>query len=431
MGDIAIQVQNLGKMYKIGGKQEAYSTFRDVIAQAVASPFKRAGQLLRGEAYGAANLTETIWALKDISFEIKKGEVVGIIGHNGAGKSTLLKILSRITEPTEGDVKLYGRVGALLEVGTGFHGELTGRENVYLNGAILGMHRYEIEQKFDEIVDFSEVEKFIDTPVKHYSTGMRLRLGFSVAAHLEPDILIVDEVLAVGDAAFQKKCLGKMSDVAGEGRTVLFVSHNLEAVISLCSRATLIENGILIESGIPKDIVSIYQNKFSDLNTNISDLKDVERYGTGKVRFTKLALKYLDLEGKEVEVLRTGGQLIIDLSLECTRDIQETNVAVIIYDASRYRLIDVNSALKGEFITLSAGQKATMQFRLNDLMLNTGQYIIGLWMGRSNIEDIDGIKYLTTFNVIPNNDDIKYSTNFPGPYKCKFSHQFQIEQETI
>ncbi|MFQ3674821.1 MAG: ABC transporter ATP-binding protein, partial [Aggregatilineales bacterium] len=245
MSNIAIRVENLGKLYRIGGKQERYYTLRDTIVDAVSAPFRRVRGLLRGES--AADLHEEIWALKDVSFEVKHGDVVGIIGRNGAGKSTLLKILSRITEPTTGYADIYGRVGALLEVGTGFHPELTGRENIYLNGAILGMSRAEINRKFDEIVDFAGVERFIDTPVKHYSSGMGLRLGFAVAAHLEPEILIVDEVLAVGDAEFQKKCLGKMSEVAGEGRTVLFVSHNMAAVRSLCNRGIVLAEGSVIE----------------------------------------------------------------------------------------------------------------------------------------------------------------------------------------
>ena len=249
MSDIAVRLEDLSKQYYIGHKQDRYKTLRDTLTEALTSPFRRAGNLLRGQAYGAAELAESIWALKDVSFEVKHGEVVGIIGRNGAGKSTLLKVLSRITEPTTGYADVYGRVGALLEVGTGFHLELTGRENIYLNGAILGMGRKEIDRKFDEIIDFAGVEKFIDTPVKHYSSGMSLRLGFAVAAHLEPEILVVDEVLAVGDAEFQKKCLGKMSDVASGGRTVLFVSHNMAAVRSLCSKAFLLENGQLVYAG--------------------------------------------------------------------------------------------------------------------------------------------------------------------------------------
>ncbi|HID65331.1 MAG TPA: ABC transporter ATP-binding protein [Anaerolineae bacterium] len=258
MSDIAIRVENLSKLYHIGKQQERYKTLRAALADTFMAPFRRAGKLLRGQATGAAELDETIWALKDVSFEIKHGEVVGIIGRNGAGKSTLLKILSRITEPTEGYAEIHGRVGSLLEVGTGFHQELTGRENIYLNGAILGMKRSEIERKFDEIVTFSEVEKFIDTPVKHYSSGMYLRLAFAVAAHLEPEILLVDEVLAVGDAAFQKKCLGKMGSVAKEGRTVLFVSHNMGAVTQLCERALWLDEGRLKLTGLSSDVVAAY-----------------------------------------------------------------------------------------------------------------------------------------------------------------------------
>jgi lipopolysaccharide transport system ATP-binding protein len=224
---------------------------------------------------GAAELNETIWALKDVSFEVKQGEVVGIIGRNGAGKSTLLKILSRITEPTKGLAEIHGRVGSLLEVGTGFHSELTGRENIYLNGAILGMKRAEINRKFDEIVAFAEVEKFVDTPVKHYSSGMYLRLAFAVAAHLEPEILIIDEVLAVGDARFQKKCLNKMQDVGQAGRTVLFVSHNMPAISRLCERAMLLDEGIILADGLAHEVVSVYlksendataERKWPDLN---------------------------------------------------------------------------------------------------------------------------------------------------------------------
>jgi lipopolysaccharide transport system ATP-binding protein len=260
MSDIAIRVDGLSKQYRIGGPQGRfrYKTIRESLVDGVQAPFRKAARLMRGEAYGAAGLDETIWALKDVSFEVKEGEVVGIIGRNGAGKTTLLKILSRITEPTEGQVDLYGRVGSLLEVGTGFHPELTGRENIYLNGAILGMRRHEIEHKFDEIVAFSEIEKFLDTPVKHYSSGMYVRLAFSVAAHLEPEILLVDEVLAVGAAAFQKKCLGKMGEVAEGGRTVLFVSHNMAAVQRLCIDSIWVEQGRIWRSGPTSEVVASY-----------------------------------------------------------------------------------------------------------------------------------------------------------------------------
>jgi lipopolysaccharide transport system ATP-binding protein len=252
--DIVIRAEGLGKKYVIGheGKRERYVALRDVVARGGRNLWRKTADMVRGRAVIAGDTTEDFWALKDVSFEVKRGEVLGIIGRNGAGKSTLLKVLSRITEPSEGRVTIKGRVSSLLEVGTGFHPELTGRENIYLNGAILGMTRAEIRRKFDEIVAFAEVEKFLDTPVKRYSSGMYVRLAFAVAAHLEPEILVVDEVLAVGDAEFQKKCLGKLSAVAGQGRTVLFVSHNMNAVERLCKQVMWLERGDLV--GIYGDV---------------------------------------------------------------------------------------------------------------------------------------------------------------------------------
>src|SRR2546426_830352 len=259
MGDIAIRVENLGKRYRIGQRLR-YQTFRDALSGVLSAPFRGAHSYLSGQRPSECHheSDDVIWALKDVSFDVKYGEVIGVIGRNGAGKSTLLKILSRITKPTEGCAEIHGRVGSLLEVGTGFHPDLTGRENVYLNGTILGMKKREVDAKFEEIVDFSGVEKFIDTPVKRYSSGMRVRLAFSVAAHLEPEILIVDEVLAVGDAEFQKRCLGKMEDVASHGRTVLFVSHNMGAVSQLCDRCILLQDGGIRFDGETKEAVDIY-----------------------------------------------------------------------------------------------------------------------------------------------------------------------------
>jgi len=264
MSDIAIRAANLSKLYHIGRGQgkAGYRTLRESMMGWAIAPLRWFSR------DGRASADDTIWALKDVSFEVKRGEVVGIIGRNGAGKSTLLKILSRITDPTEGTVDLYGRVGSLLEVGTGFHPELTGRENIYLNGAILGMKRTEIIRKFDEIVDFSEIEKFLDTPVKHYSSGMYVRLAFAVAAHLDPEILLVDEVLAVGDAAFQKKCLGKLGDVAKEGRTVLFVSHNMGQIRSLCSQGILLRDGKNSLYGPIVNVISDYQRGLVDINSS-------------------------------------------------------------------------------------------------------------------------------------------------------------------
>ncbi|MDZ4764142.1 MAG: ABC transporter ATP-binding protein [Chloroflexota bacterium] len=289
MSDVAIRVENLSKQYKIGAAAPRYNTFRDSLTNIVTTPFRRAGRLLRGQASGASDLTETIWALNHLTFEIKHGESVGFIGHNGAGKSTLLKILSRITEPTDGYADIYGRVGALLEVGTGFHPELTGRENIYLNAAILGMKRAEIERKFDEIVDFAEIAKFIDTPVKHYSSGMSLRLGFAVAAHLEPEVLVVDEVLAVGDARFQQKCIGKMNSSVQQGRTLLFVSHNLMAIQSLCEKVIWLNQGEVMEVGDPTTVIHHYLGSQIDSATEqVWDNSD-EAPGNRQVRIRRIA----------------------------------------------------------------------------------------------------------------------------------------------
>ncbi|HEX8135976.1 MAG TPA: ABC transporter ATP-binding protein [Pyrinomonadaceae bacterium] len=255
MSDIAVRCEGISKRYRLG-QRESYRALRDVLTTAVATPFRR----LRSGPQGALarRRADTFWALKDVSFEIREGEVVGIIGRNGAGKSTLLKILSRITRPTRGEAYVYGRVGSLLEVGTGFHPELTGRENIFLNGAILGMRHAEIKRKFDEIVAFANVERFIDTPVKHYSSGMYVRLAFGVSAHLEPEVLVIDEVLAVGDAEFQKKCLGKMDKVAQEGRTVIFVSHNMTYINQLCSRTILLADGQIARQGRTAEVVADY-----------------------------------------------------------------------------------------------------------------------------------------------------------------------------
>jgi len=266
MNDIVIQVENLGKLYRIGSAEDRDKTFREVLSDMALTPFRRIRNAFSRTVSNDLNPSEYIWALKNVSFDVKRGEIIGIIGRNGAGKSTLLKILSRITEPTEGRVILTGRVGSLLEVGTGFHSELTGEENIYLSGTILGMSSHEISRKYDEIVSFSEIEKFIHTPVKHYSSGMYMRLAFAVAAHLDSEILLVDEVLAVGDATFQKKCLGKMGDVVKEGRTVLFVSHNLTAINDLCSHGMLLQNG----QSIIYDEVKTVVHKYLSLNEDLS-----------------------------------------------------------------------------------------------------------------------------------------------------------------
>jgi lipopolysaccharide transport system ATP-binding protein len=268
MSDMAIEVSGLGKRYKLGATRERYKSLRDSVTEMAVTPFRKAAKIFRGGRSGSESGEGIFWALRDLSFEVHRGEVLGVIGRNGAGKSTLLKVLSRITEPTTGRAKIFGRVGSLLEVGSGFHPELTGRENIFMNGAILGMSKVEIDRKLDEIIAFAEVDQFVDTPVKRYSSGMYMRLAFSVAAHLEPEILIIDEVLAVGDAAFQKKCLGKMGNVAKEGRTILFVSHNMTALQALCTRAIWLSAGELQCDGPATTVVTRY------LQTNSETMLD-------------------------------------------------------------------------------------------------------------------------------------------------------------
>lgn len=289
MNDFAIRVEGLGKQYRIGGRPEKYKTVRESLVSAASAPVKRVRNAIRGRALDSSS--ETFWALQDLSFEIQQGDAVGIIGHNGAGKSTLLKILSRITEPTTGYAMIKGRVGALLEVGTGFHPELTGRENIYLNAAILGMTRREIDRKFDEIVAFAEIEQFIDTPVKRYSSGMGLRLGFAIAAHLEPEVLVVDEVLAVGDMNFQKKCLGKLDEVAHGGRTVLFVSHNMVAVESLCQRVIWMNKGQIKAEGSPNEIIAEYMQHSISMNGEQLWSTPEEAPGNEQVRIRRVAVR--------------------------------------------------------------------------------------------------------------------------------------------
>ena len=389
MGNYAIQVNNLGKMYHIGGLQQSGQTLRESINKMAMAPFKRARDLIRGQAYGAAGLNEEMWALKDISFDVKHGEVIGIIGHNGAGKSTLLKVLSRITEPSAGYADIYGRVGALLEVGTGFHSELTGRENVYLNGAILGMSRQDIDRKFDEIVDFSGVEKFIDTPVKHYSSGMGLRLGFAVAAHLEPEILIVDEVLAVGDAEFQKKCIGKMSDVAGEGRTVLFVSHNMGAVQSLCSRVIVLQSGEVVKEGSTDSTLAFYMNRFEDDSAE-RDLQDVERNTQEKL------ISSIKVHNTLIE---TMGNFEFDVFVELDpAKITEPSLGFAISDGIGGRIISVHS---NQYINYSVIKKEIVKFTISidKLVLSPGIYSISLYLNDGE-QVIDKIESAISFNVV-------------------------------
>ncbi len=304
MNRVAVRVEGLSKRYRIGEDMpEWYKTLRGSLSGAARAPFRAIRSKIRGSKVQTTKGETTFWALKDLALEIQQGEVVGLIGHNGAGKSTLLKILSRITEPTEGFAEIHGRISSLLEVGTGFHAELTGRENIYMNGALLGMKRTEIKRKFDEIVSFAEVERFIDTPVKHYSSGMYLRLAFGVAAHLEPEVLLVDEVLAVGDAAFQKKCLGKMGEVAHEGRTVILVSHNMAAITNLCTRTAVLKAGQLDFYGDTQLAIAEYINGLQ-FNESEDLSQRADRGGWGQARIQKVML--LDENGSPKEVVQSG-----------------------------------------------------------------------------------------------------------------------------
>jgi len=315
MNQPIISVQGIGKRYKLGATHggRTYKTMRDSLARIVKVP-TRLFIKSTAQPFKTNFDHDYIWALRNVSFDMQQGEVLGIIGRNGAGKSTMLKILSQITDPTEGEIRLFGRVASLLEVGTGFHPELTGRENVYLNGAILGMTRVEIKKKFDEIVSFAGVEKFLETPVKRYSSGMYVRLAFAVAAHLEPEILIVDEVLSVGDAEFQKKCLGKMQDVSKrEGRTVLFVSHNMSAIQSLCNRVIVLKSGQVCFSGQVLEGINNYLNEFQN-DLFIKDLKEIDRKGTRELIITKFLIK--DLHDRPLGVILSGTDVMFEFQYE-------------------------------------------------------------------------------------------------------------------
>lgn len=381
MSNVAVRVVGLGKQYHIGAAQKSYDRIGEQIRDFLASPFRRAWKLLRGRASSAAELDKTFWALKDTSFEIKSGEIIGIIGANGAGKSTLLKILSRITEPTEGYVDIYGRVGSLLEVGTGFHPELTGRENIFLNGAILGMKRVEIEKKFDEIVEFSEIREFIDTPVKHYSSGMYVRLAFSVAAHLEPEILLVDEVLSVGDAAFQKKCLGKMGDSVRGGRTVLFVSHNLNAVQRLCDRTYWINEGRIKQEGPTSEVVESYLE---------ATLEDSNGKQGGRERNTKLDslayyqhVRFLDSEGQDSLTFAGSTQMIVETKIELNQKPSAVQLGLDITTIDGIPVSNVNSRILGHY-PLILEDDSIIRWKFEDLRLVPGRYAVNL-----RIKDID------------------------------------------
>ena len=391
MMEEAIRVEELSKLYSIRGPRERYRTLRDKLSESIATPFKR----LRSGRNGNLAPAEVHWALKNVGFEVKPGESVGIIGRNGAGKSTLLKVLCRITEPTFGCAYIRGRVGALLEVGAGFHQELTGRENVFLNSAILGMKRKEIERKMEEIIGFSELEKFIDTPVKHYSSGMYMRLAFAVAAHLEPEILLVDEVLAVGDAAFQKKCLGKMENVANEGRTVLFVSHNMGAVKGLCERAIWLDEGSIKADGDVDEVVKAYLNTLIDNSfTYYNDM-----YG---FRIEEVVLRNQD--GERTLNFRPGDELTVEIWFNTRKKIVSPYFWIAIQGV-RGRCFAANMLLDGNRPQVLEG-RGCLKCRFMSLPLLPQSFSVVMAMRDSNGKDaIVPPQDVASFNVNANLED--------------------------
>ncbi|MDB6171251.1 MAG: transporter related [Chthoniobacteraceae bacterium] len=401
--NVVIKVENLGKSYQINSrKTESYTALRDVAARMAVSPFRKIRSLMAGNSSNTGGLrrsdttAEAFWALRDVSFTVKQGEVIGIIGRNGAGKSTLLKILSRITEPSNGRVQIKGRVASLLEVGTGFHPELSGRENIFLNGAILGMSRAEIKSKFDEIVEFAEVEKFLDTPVKRYSSGMYVRLAFGVAAHLEPEILVVDEVLAVGDAEFQKKCIGKMSDVARGGRTVLFVSHNMAAVKSLTTTGLVLQAGKVAFSGSSDESIDFYTRSINSQNTGHD-----RNLGSGSHTTVK-QVRLLDNAGVAVSHYNPGSPLILEITFQ-TDGTAALSIEAFLLDSTRSKL--ALASLHQFHGTSLPGRPGIYVFRLilEPLWLASGRYSLDITTSLVNSGWDHYIEDAIDFDVITSN----------------------------
>jgi len=376
-----IKVRGLSKRYQLG-ERSGHDSFRETIV----ATLKAAGRLLNWSKGDRSNQAH-IWALHDLSFDVMPGDVLGVVGRNGGGKSTLLKLISRITHPTRGQIALYGRVGSLLEVGTGFHPELTGRENIFLNGAILGMKRREITKKFDEIVAFSGVEKFLDTPVKRYSSGMYVRLAFAVAAHLDPEILLVDEVLAVGDGEFQKKCLGKMSEVARGGRTVLFVSHNLAAVESLCKSAIFLDSGGLKMIGKPTDVVAAYSRMITDGGAMFADLQE----HSGRWRDSSPMMQKVSVmsNGAEPLIIRTGDDIVVTVDFDSATPVKPCFGFTIKTDYGT-RIAHLSDYYSNQLSGLAATSSGVVSCDINDLQLLPGRYLLDLWLtdfGQPNLCD--------------------------------------------
>jgi len=388
-----IEIRGLGKRYRLGARAERFDTLRDRLAHAMVSPWNRLRSVLSGHSTYVSD--EQLWALRGIDLDVQPGEVVGVIGRNGAGKTTLLRILARITEPTEGRAVIRGRVASLLEVGTGFHPELSGRENVYLNGAILGMSRAEIDRSFDEIVAFAEVERFLDTQVKHYSSGMYLRLAFAVAAHLEPEILLVDEVLAVGDASFQRKCLGKIGDVASSGRTVLFVSHNMEAVQRLCQRAVWIEQGRIARDGPTDEVVSEYLRQWSGNRRSTYRAEEADAGGRAHLEFAEL----LDSSGRPSTHLRLSEPFVFRTRWYHREPVSGASYFLRVFDSRDRLLFSTNSHATDLDADESGFQEIDCEVVANVLVPGDYSVTVGCYLRpKTMIQQVDGA---LLFEVIP------------------------------
>jgi len=424
----AISVNNLSKQYKIGAAQQKfqYNMFRDVIVDTLMTPV-RVIQALRGKSMRGATSTSMIWALDDVSFDLEEGKVLGIVGRNGAGKSTLLKILSRVTEPTKGTVSVRGRVGSLLEVGTGFHPELSGRENIYMNGAILGMKRAEIDKNFDEIVAFSEVGQFIDTPVKRYSSGMYLRLAFAVAAHLEPEILVVDEVLAVGDAEFQRKCLGKMNDVAQEGRTVLFVSHNMSAILRLTQEAIVLDKGKLLKRAPTPEAVDFYLSSGqAESGQRIWGVDDIPATSEP---FKPVAVRIKDGSGNVVDTVRSIEPVTIEMEYQINAPITGLRIGIYISTMRGeyiFTAFDTDDAKQYEQFGARQAGRYVSRCTVPADFFNEGRYSLGV-----NASSFGVKRYFMDENALSFNVDISGApgTQWPevrqGPVRPRFDWKIE------
>jgi lipopolysaccharide transport system ATP-binding protein len=414
---LAIKVENLSKAYRLGtigtGTLSKDIERKFAMLRGKDDPFNKLG-----ENKNTAEDNNIVWSLKNINLEVSRGESVGVIGGNGAGKSTFLKVLSNITSPTTGSIKLKGRIASLLEVGTGFHPELTGRENIYLNGAILGMRKYEIDSKLDEILNFSEVEKYIDTPVKRYSSGMYVRLAFSVAAHLESEILIVDEVLAVGDTDFQKKCLTKMNSISsGEGKTVFFVSHNLDSVMSLCNKTLFLKSGQNEFYGDVLSGINKYCNqgveKFNNTKVNLNNSK---HFGNSRLKFISLDIS----PNTSNKNIYTGDDININLELIANDTVENPIITIVIYNTLGLKISEFNNRILGLNFSFKKDNKYFISYSIEKLLLPNGEYLIGLWAGIPN-EDMDGIEYATKITILRNPNLVNSNYVYQGVYQPKFN----------